>query len=81
MTREALAEEIREVIYECAPELKGTELREDTVINTDAAIDSMGFTLVICRLEAKYDIRIPNRQWQKLQTFGDVVTAIESRLQ
>ena len=57
------------------------ELNEDTVINTDAAIDSMGFTLVICRLEAKYDVRIPNRQWQKLQTFGDVITAIESRLQ
>ena len=41
----------------------------------------MGFTLVICRLEAKYDVRIPNRQWQKLQTFGDVVTAIETRIQ
>ena len=81
MTREELANEIREVIYECAPELDGMELNEDTVINTDAAIDSMGFTLVICRLEAKYDVRIPNRQWQKLQTFGDVVTAIETRSQ
>ena len=81
MTREQLANEIREVIYECAPELEGMELTEDTVINTDAAIDSMGFTLVICRLEAKYDIRIPNRQWQKLQTFGDVVTAIKTRIQ
>lgn len=80
MTREELSKEIKEVIYECAPELEGMELNEDTVINTDAAIDSMGFTLVICRLEAKYDVKIPNRQWQKLQTFGDVVTAIETRL-
>ena len=80
MTREELSKEIKEVIYECAPELEGMELNDDTVINTDAAIDSMGFTLVICRLEAKYDVRIPNRQWQKLQTFGDVVTAIETRL-
>lgn len=80
MTREELSKEIKEVIYECAPELEGMELNDDTVINTDAAIDSMGFTLVICRLEAKYDVKIPNRQWQKLQTFGDVVTAIEARL-
>lgn len=80
MTREELSKEIKEVIYECAPELEGMELNDDTVINTDAAIDSMGFTLVICRLEAKYDVKIPNRQWQKLQTFGDVVTAIETRL-
>lgn len=80
MTRAQLTEEIKEVIYECVPELEGTPLDENTVINTDAAIDSMGFTLVICRLEAKYDVRIPNRQWQKLQTLGDVVTAIEKRL-
>ena len=80
MTHEELKNEIIEVIYECVPELEGTTLEEDTVINTDAAIDSMGFTLVICRLEAKYDVRIPNRQWQKLQTLGDVVDAIEKRL-
>ena len=80
MTREELTKEIKEVIYECVPEIEGMELNEGTVINTDAAIDSMGFTMVICRLEARYDVRIPNRQWQKLQTLGDVVTAIESRL-
>lgn len=80
MTREQLTSEIKEVIYECVPEVEGMEINEDTVINTDAAIDSMGFTLVICRLEAKYDVRIPNRQWQKLQTLGDVVSAIETRL-
>ena len=80
MTHEQLKSEIIEVIYEYVPELEGTALDEDTVINTDAAIDSMGFTLVICRLEAKYDVRIPNRQWQKLQTLGDVGDAIETRL-
>lgn len=81
MTHEELVNEIKDVIYECVPELEGKELTEDTVINTDAAIDSMGFTLVICRLEAKFDVRVPTRQWQKLSTLGDVVTAIEKRLQ
>ena len=80
ITREETLNRTIEVIYECAPELEGKELREDTVINTDAAIDSMGFTLVICRLEANFDVQIPNRQWQKLQTLGDVVDAIEKRL-
>ena len=78
--REEIIERIREVIYECAPELEGTPLEEDTVINTDTGIDSMGFTLIICRLEAAFDIRIPNRQWTKLQTLGDVADAIEKRL-
>ena len=80
ISREDILNRTIEVIYECAPEMEGQELREDTVINTDTAIDSMGFTLVICRLEAAFDVRIPNRQWQRLQTLGDVVDAIEKRL-
>ena len=80
ITREEILQRTIDVIYECAPEMEGRELREDTVINTDTAIDSMGFTLVICRLEANFDVQIPNRQWQKLQTLGDVVDAIEKRV-
>ena len=80
ITREEILQRTIDVIYECAPEMEGKELREDTVINTDTAIDSMGFTLVICRLEANFDVQIPNRQWQKLQTLGDVVDAIEKRV-
>ena len=80
ITRQEILDRTIEVIYECAPDLEGKELKEDTVINTDAAIDSMGFTLVICRLEANFDVQIPNRQWQKLQTLGDVVDAIEKRV-
>ncbi len=80
MTHAEILERTKEIIYEAAPRMEGTDLQEDTVINTDAAIDSMGFTLVICRLEADFDIRIPDRQWQKLQTLGDVVTAIEKQL-
>ena len=80
MNRSQIADICREVIYECVPELEGTPIREDTVINTDAAIDSMGFTLVICRLEARFDVKIPTRQWSRLSTFGDVVTAIEKRV-
>ncbi len=80
MTRQEILSATKDVIYECVPELEGQELSEDTVINTDTAIDSMGFTLVICRLEANFNVRIPNRQWQKLSTLGDVVDAIEKRM-
>ncbi len=80
MTRQEILDRTVEVIYECVPDLEGTPLREETVINTDTAIDSMGFTMVICRLEANFDVRIPDRQWSRLQTLGDVVDAIEKRL-
>ena len=80
MTRQDVIQEIKTVIFNCFPDMEGQELKEDTVINTETAIDSMGFVLVICKLEAMFDIKIPERQWAKLSTLGDVADAIMKRL-
>ena len=80
MTREEVLEKIRQVIRDCVPDMAANDLKEDTVINTETAIDSMGFILVICKLESLFDVRIPERQWQKLSTMGDVADAIMKRL-
>ncbi len=80
MTRQEVLDQTVKIIRDSFPDLKDTELREDTVINTETAIDSMGFVLVICKLEALFDVRIPERQWKKLQTLGDVVDAIWKRI-
>ncbi len=80
MTRDEIRQRTIDVIYECVPDMEGTALADDTVINTDTAIDSMGFVMIMCRLEAQFGVKIPDRQWKKLYTLGDVVTAIEKRL-
>ncbi len=80
MTREELLQTILDTIYECAPDLEGKELTEETVINTDTGVDSMGMTLIICRLEAQLGVRVPQRQWKKLFTLGDVVDAFYNLL-
>ncbi len=80
ISREEILSRTKEIIYESAPELEDMELTEETVINTDTGIDSMGFTLIICRLEAAFNVRIPSRQWTKLYSLKDVVDAIEKRL-
>ena len=76
MTRQDILQKTKTVIYDCFPDMHDMELNEDTVINTETAIDSMGFILVICKLEALFDVRIPERQWKKLSTMGDVADAI-----
>ena len=81
MTRQEVLDQTRKIIYDSFPDMKDVDLQEDTVINTETAIDSMGFALVICKLEALFDVRIPERQWKKLQTLGDVVDAIWKKLQ
>ena len=80
MTKQEIFDKTIEVVHDCVPETLEQDLTEATVINTDTAIDSMGFTLIICRLEANFGVKIPDRQWQKLYTVGDVVPAIEKRL-
>ena len=77
MTRQEILERTKKIIYDTVPELQGVELKEDTVVNTDMGMDSMNFILVICKLEAVFDVRIPNRQWNKLSTLGEVIDAIE----
>ena len=80
MSREEVLEKTKGVIYDCFPDMREQNLQEDTVINTETAIDSMGFVLIICKLESLFDVRIPERQWKKLQTLGDVVDAIYKRV-
>ena len=80
MSRQEIIEQIKRVILDCFPDMEAAELREDSVINTETAIDSMGFVLIICKLEAIFGIKSPERQWQRLQTLGDVADAIEKRL-
>ena len=80
MTRQEVMEKTKKVISDCFPDMDVAALTEDSVINTETAIDSMGFVLVICKLEALFNVKIPERQWSKLQTLGDVADAICKRL-
>jgi len=81
MTRQEIIEQIKTVIFDCFPDMRELDLQEDTVVNTDTAIDSMGFILVICKLEALFGIKIPQRQWSKLSTLGDVADAVQKALE
>ena len=81
MDRQEVLEKIKTVITDCFPDMRDMDFREDTVVNTETAIDSMGFILVICKLEALFDIKIPQRQWARLSTLGDVADAVIKALE
>ena len=77
MTRQELYERTVKIIRDCVPELADIEITEDSVVNTDMGMDSMNFILVICKLEAEFGVKIPNRLWKKLSTLGDVLDALQ----
>ena len=77
MTREELRERTIKIIRDCVPELADTEITEASVVNTDMGMDSMNFILVICKLEAEFGVKIPNKLWKKLSSLGDVLDALQ----
>ena len=81
MNRQEILDKIRTVILDCFPDMRDMTMEEDTVVNTETAIDSMGFILVICKLEALFDIKIPQRQWSTLSTLGAVADAVQKALE
>ena len=76
-TREEILAKTIKLIHDFVPELQDTELTEESTINTDAAMDSMSMILVITKVESTFDISIPSEEWDKINTLGDLIDAVE----
>ncbi|HAE15914.1 MAG TPA: hypothetical protein DCG51_05115 [Erysipelotrichaceae bacterium] len=72
MTREAVLETARKIIRDNVPDMFGEELEETTVLNEKGNVDSMGFILVLTKLEGELGCRIPDSEWDKISTLGDL---------
>ena len=68
------------LIHDYVPELTDKPLAMETVINTETNIDSMGFVLIISKLEGIYDIKISDRQMRKFITIADVVRFVKGKV-
>ena len=80
MERQEIRENIIKIITENLEEFKEGEIDESTVINTDAALDSMRFIYVMTKIEFFFNIEIPQRKWEKLQTLKVLVDVVEVSL-
>lgn len=80
MSREEIKNTIIKILKENLDEWEGKELSEESVINTDAALDSMRFIYVMTKVESAFGISVPERKWPELATLGDVIDAVEVEL-
>ena len=76
ITREEVLAAAKRIIADNAPDAFGTTIEEDTVLNVEGNMDSMGFILVLTKLEGETGARIPDKEWDKLRTLGDLVDAV-----
>lgn len=76
VTREEVIAKTRKLIQDNVPDMFGKELKEDTLLNAEGNMDSMGFILVLTKLEGEYNVKIPDEEWDQLRTLGDVADAV-----
>lgn len=76
MDKSMILEKITKIVHENMPETKDETFTKDTVINRDAGIDSMNFILIVCKIEAEFNIHIQDKKWMKLTTMGEIVDTV-----
>lgn len=75
-TRDEVIEKTKKLIEDNVPDMYGKDLKEDTILNAEGNVDSMGFILVLTKLEGFYNVKIPDDEWDSLRTLGDVADAV-----
>ena len=80
MIRQEIVSKVAEIVRNNMPGFENLQEDENARINTEAGYDSMTFIYVMCKIETEFAISIPKRKWEKMQTLGDVVNAIEKEL-
>ena len=76
ITREEVYNLVIKTIKDNVPDMFGDNLSEDTVLNADGNVDSMGFILVLTKLEGALNVKVPDEVWNDLRTIGDIVDAL-----
>lgn len=72
MTREEVLEKAVKIIRDNVPDMFGEDLTENTVLNEKGNVDSMGFILVLTKLEGELGCQIPDSEWDTISTLGDL---------
>jgi acyl carrier protein len=72
-------EEVKAVIAE-ELEVEDDQISMESLIVDDLGADSLDVVELIMRLEEKFDVEIPDEDAEKIQSVGDAVKFIETKL-
>ena len=80
MTRTEIKNTIVTILKENLDEWENRDIDESSVLNTDVSVDSIRFIYLMTKIEAAFNINVPERKWAKLVTFADVIDAVEEEV-
>ncbi len=75
-TEEEVKERARAIIAEQLPDAYPDRIEDDTVLADEGNVDSMGFILVLTKLEGEFGATVSDEEWDSLRTLDDVARAI-----
>lgn len=78
-THEEVVDQVRALILDHTE--TSAEITEQTELVADLGIDSLGVMEVVADIEDKFDMTIADKELRDVATLGDVVKAIEVRLE
>ncbi len=78
VTRDALTALVREVLTSHTD--ADSPLTADTQLVGDLGLDSVDVMAIVADLEDQLDVRIDNREVLSIETFGELVRALERKL-
>lgn len=69
---------LKEILYE-AMGLTDVEITKETNLKNDLGLNSLDLANLVCAVEEKFDIEIPDEYLKKIKTVNDVITFIENQ--
>ena len=80
-TVQEVKQRTRELIAELLPDAFPETIEDDTVLSAEGNVDSMGFILILTKLEGEFNAYVPDETWGDLRTLDDVAHAIVENVQ
>ena len=80
LSRNEIKDIVIKTLKDNVEKFQDVDLDESTKLNTQKGIDSMTFIYIMCKLEEEFDIKISEKNYDKLETLGDLIDEIKGEL-
>jgi acyl carrier protein len=80
MTREQVAESVKDIINDILPDGDCSNLDPDKKLRDQLELDSMDFLDIVMELRKKYGVEVPEEDYPKLATLSSCVEYLEPKM-
>ena len=74
-----IRDEVLSVLTGIAPEVEPTDIDDDALLRDQVDLDSMDWLNFLVGVHNRLGVEIPEADYRKLRTLGDVVTLVSTR--